>query len=460
LADRYEAFSPWLAAFLRKAGERPPADADAPREGRVTLRIIRRRTGRDSRDHNESEDAEEEMFRTVAPLSATVDELKQRLWQEQVRLLDSPSSSSSAGGGDQPWGGGDEGQLLRPSDMSVLYRVRKGAEVHLHGSDALQDYLLPRQHSGAQDYEMVIGHEPRLLAFAQFPDLAESLARLKGMVDAEERDQWDAAAVTAPPHGGGGGRGTLYDYLCHHFEYLEEQNEQLLRRARKERKRRRERGALRDERQKKDAENGYRDAPGRTTPAHTHKEKRIEAGEPVHAEEDPSPAAHIVRFYAASSSSAAVAAAAVDTDILSTSKERVERCAIHLGSLTKEDEEPLYAVFRANPEWPFHAHQRWLFHAWSDEFSLVDKYGLSTSSSPPSSSSSSPSPSSSASSSPLMLPAAPRYFGRVEDLYLVPGVRIYLNAEHLLRARPDRRRFDQCAYPSKDELAFVTDSSR
>jgi hypothetical protein len=132
---------------------------------------------------------------------------------------------------------------------------------------------------------------------------------------------------------------------------------------------------------------------------------------------------------------------------------RVERCAIHLGSLTKEDEEPLYAVFTRNSEWPYASPQRWAFHAWSDEFSLVEKYGLSNSSSASSSTASTPR------TIVDVLPSPPRYFESVQDLYVVPGVKIYLNAEHVLKNKANCKRFDQCAY-TKDELAFVTDTAR
>ena len=302
LADRYEQFSPWLAVFLRRAAlppqdgrtvERLPADAVDARDARVTLRIVRRRTGRDSRDHNEDEADEEEVFRTVAPLSATVDELKQKLWQEQVRL-----AAAESGHDDH-----QDDQPLRPSDMGVLYRTWKGAEVPLQGPDALQDYLLPSPTSepnadaSAKDdhqkrirekedgrkarhgkvdptpsYDIIITHEPRLLAFAHFADLAEALAKLKAMIDGEERGQWSTDLVLAGDREGRCGS-VLYDYLCHHFEYLEEQNALLIRHERKERQRRKERAMLRDERQKKDAENGmYREQPG------GRKEKRMETG--------------------------------------------------------------------------------------------------------------------------------------------------------------------------------------
>merc|ERR1712183_282015 len=58
-----------------------------------------------------------------------------------------------------------------------------------------------------------------------------------------------------------------------------------------------------------------------------------------------------------------------------------------------------------------------------------------------------------------VLPSPPRYFESVQDLYVVPGVKIYLNAEHVLKNKANCKRFDRCAY-TKDELAFVTDTAR
>lgn len=454
LADKYEVFSPWLATFLRSvASEKPPTDLDA-RDARVTLRIVRRRT-------YDGEDEDEEMFRTIAPLSATVDELKHKLWQEQCRL--------AAEGGD------DRGHLLRPNDMGVLYRFKRGIEVHLQSQDTLQDFLLPhpsvepatedqkrrvekddarKARTGKVEptpsYDMVITEEPRLLAFAHFPDLVQNLAELKSMIDSEERDLWNYEPAGRDREDSRGGM--LYDYLCHHFEYLEEQNRGAVRCERKERQRRKERAMLRDERQKKDAENGYRDQ-GR-------KEKRIEAelhGRRSVDEAPPHVPKYIVRFLAAATvteepSTFLTAAERRDKQL---GGRRVERCAIHLGSLTKEDEEPLYAVFTRNSEWPYASPQRWAFHAWSDEFSLVEKYGLSNSSSASSSSSTASTPRTIVD----VLPSPPRYFESVQDLYVVPGVKIYLNAEHVLKNKANCKRFDQCAY-TKDELAFVTDTAR
>jgi hypothetical protein len=438
LADKYEMFSPWLATYLRGISsegvlEKPPTDADA----RVTLRIVRRQTADD-----EDED-EEEMFSTIAPLAATVHELKHKLWQEQCRLAAE---------------GGDERHLLRPNDMGVLYRFKRGAEVHLQDSDTLQDYLISqpssdqaqkvdarkaRRAESTSSYDIIIIEEPRLLGFAHFPDLAQSLIELKGMVDSEERDMWNhfhADQERADARGG-----MLYDYLCHHFEYLDEQNRRAVRRERKERQQRKERALLRDERQKKDAENGYHDQPGR-------KEKRVEAE--LHGERSFDESKYIVHFLAAAAVEPSTFLTAVERREKQPGGQRVERCAIHLGSLTKENEEPLYAVFSRNLEWPFAAHQRWTFFAWSDEFALIEKYGLSSSAAPSSSSSSS-GPRTIAN----LLPSPPRYFESVQDLYVVPGVKIYLNAEHILKTKTNRKKFDQCAY-TKNESAFVTDTAR
>jgi len=444
LADKYQCFSPWLAAFLRKAPDSWTADVDA-REMRATLVIIQRSRGRGI-----AQETEEEVFRTVAPLSATVSELKHRLWQEQIRVLEET---------------GDESPLLRPNELGVIYRW-PGGEVELHDLDALHDYLLPHEletevleeaeaiskdkkrreadNMRARDgkampsppYEIVITEQPRLLAFAHFPNLSRSLAELKGMVNSEDKEQWSRSGKRQA-------YGILYDYLCHHFEHLEEQNRRIIHQERKKKRRRKEQLLIRDEHQKKDSENGYH--------GQGSKEKQMEANENEifhkdrsHQGRNPefsSEERYIVHFSNPSPSQGG----------RRNNQIGFKHCAIHLGSLTTEDEEPLYAVFARNPTWPFHSNQPWIFHAWSDELSLLERHGLSKASLLL--------PTPALHSTTSLLPMSPLYFSAVEDVYFIPGVQVFLNAEHILKAKANCKKFDQNAY-TKDQLASLTKTVR